>query len=361
MLKFKGSAHFRQRIALSCLSGRPIRIDEIRSQDEAPGLRGYEASLLRLTEKISNGCLVEINETGTSLRFRPGRITGGSDLSHDCGRERAVTYFMEVLIILCAFGKKPLDISLRGFTNAPNDVSTDIFRAATLSVFKDCGIGAAVSVKQRAVGPDGAGLVRLSVPIVTRIEAPVKVTDEGMVRRVRGVAWTCRMPPAYAVQALSSAKGVLLQLLADVHIFTDVVSGSESQGYGLALIAETTSGRFIAAERCISGAELLRCRQEQTVPGDVGEQAACLLLDEIKRGGVVDGAHQGLLLTAAALGPQEVNKVRLGALTTHAVSTLRHLKDFLNVQFDVKPDAASSTVFLSCVGFGLKNLARKVQ
>ena len=70
MLKFRGCEHFRQRIVLSCLSGRPIRIDDIRSEDEAPGLKGFEASLLRLTEKVSNGCVVEINETGAAGRIQ---------------------------------------------------------------------------------------------------------------------------------------------------------------------------------------------------------------------------------------------------------------------------------------------------
>lgn len=67
MLKLTGCEHFRQRIMLSCLSGRAIRIEDIRSDDQAPGLRGFEASLLRLAEKISNGCVVEINETGAQL------------------------------------------------------------------------------------------------------------------------------------------------------------------------------------------------------------------------------------------------------------------------------------------------------
>lgn len=64
VLKFKGHKHFRQRLLCSTLSGRGIRIDDIRSDDAAPGIRDYEASLLRLIERISNGCLVEINPTG---------------------------------------------------------------------------------------------------------------------------------------------------------------------------------------------------------------------------------------------------------------------------------------------------------
>ena len=63
-LRFKGSQHFRQRLACATLSGRTIRIDDIRARDENPGLRDYEASLLRLLEKVTNGCVVEINETG---------------------------------------------------------------------------------------------------------------------------------------------------------------------------------------------------------------------------------------------------------------------------------------------------------
>lgn len=64
VLRFEGSTHFRQRLVCSTLSGRPIRIDNIRGQDQAPGLRDFEACLLRLFEKITDGCVVEINETG---------------------------------------------------------------------------------------------------------------------------------------------------------------------------------------------------------------------------------------------------------------------------------------------------------
>ena len=64
MLKLQGSQHFRQRLVLATLTGKTIRIDDIRAKDQDPGLRDFEASLLRLVEKISQGCTVEINETG---------------------------------------------------------------------------------------------------------------------------------------------------------------------------------------------------------------------------------------------------------------------------------------------------------
>ena len=68
---------------------------------------------------------------------------------------------------------------------------------------------------------------------------------------------------------------------------------------------------------------------------------------------------QALALTLCALGSRELSTVRLGPLTTHSVRTLRHLRDFFGVTFNVAPDPDSQTVFLSCIGAGTKGLARR--
>lgn len=50
---------------------------------------------------------------------------------------------------------------------------------------------------------------------------------------------------------VDAARGVLNQLLADVYIFTDAMSGAAagaSPGYGLTLVAETTTGCLVSAE-----------------------------------------------------------------------------------------------------------------
>ena len=83
----------------------PRRIDDIRAKDQNPGVRDYEASLLRLLDKLTNGMKVEINETGTTLKYKPGIVTGGRRISHDCGTARAIGYFLEVVIPVCLFAK----------------------------------------------------------------------------------------------------------------------------------------------------------------------------------------------------------------------------------------------------------------
>jgi hypothetical protein len=70
------------------------------------------------------------------------------------------------------------------------------------------------------------------------------------------------------------------------------------------------------------------------------------------------GRMQGLLLLLCAAGPKELNEVRLGPLTPQAVAALRHIRDIMNVTFSIKPEPASRTIFLQCVGAGLQNLAK---
>lgn len=42
---------------------------------------------------------------------------GGKHLVHDCGVNRSIGYFLEPLIVLGLFGKKPLTIRLKGMRN----------------------------------------------------------------------------------------------------------------------------------------------------------------------------------------------------------------------------------------------------
>lgn len=88
-LFYKGSSFLKQRLVLSVLSGKPVRITDIRALDDEPGLREFEVSLIRLLDKITNGTIVELNETGTSLYFQPGLLYGGT-IQHDCSVQRSI-------------------------------------------------------------------------------------------------------------------------------------------------------------------------------------------------------------------------------------------------------------------------------
>jgi RNA 3'-terminal phosphate cyclase-like protein len=240
---FLGCALFRARIVTSIISGKSIIIKDIRSEDDSPGIQDFEANFLRLIEKIADGCRIEINESGTVLKFKPGVITGGS-FTHDCGVSKCIGWFIEGILPLAVFAKAPISAIFNGITNHLSDLSVDILRNVTIPLLRNFGIeGIELKIRTRGAYPNGGGAVEFSCPIVRELQ-PLHVLDMGRIKRVRGVAFCSRVSPTIATRLVDSARSVLNQFLPDVYIHTDHYRGEKaglSAGYSLSLVAGTNN------------------------------------------------------------------------------------------------------------------------
>lgn len=90
---------------------------------------------------LNLGCVIEINETGTSLKFKPGILLGGAIKEpHNCGVSRCIGWFIEGIIPLAIFSKSNLSITFSGLTNDCDDISVDILRNVTIPLLQNFGI-----------------------------------------------------------------------------------------------------------------------------------------------------------------------------------------------------------------------------
>lgn len=86
-----------------------------------------------------------------------------------------------------------------------------------------------------------------------------------------------RVSPQSSNRMVDGARSVLNDLLADVYIFTDHMTGPEagqSPGYGLMLVAETTTGCFISSECTANAAFKVGKNQCSSLFGDYCSAAA---------------------------------------------------------------------------------------
>lgn len=238
-LRYEGSTMFRNRIISSILSGKTLIIKNIRADDAQPGLVEYEANFLRLIDKLSDGLNIEINETGTTLKFKPGIIVGG-EISHDCVCSRGIGWYLEGILPLVIFAKSPVKLQLTGVTNNQLDITIDTLRIVTLPLLRNFGIeGMNLVVKRRGAAPNGGGLVEFIAPIIRELR-PINIIETGLIKRVRGVAFCAKMSPTILTRVVDSARNVLNDYLPDVYIHSDHNRGKESgasPGYSLALHA----------------------------------------------------------------------------------------------------------------------------
>ena len=369
-LEYEGCNYMRLRLVLATLSGKSLKIKNIRSKDTSPGLTVYESSLIRLFDKITNGSRIQVSETGTTLTYNPGLLIGGK-VEHDCDPARGIGYYLEPLLQIAPFCKNPLNVVLRGITNNDIDPSPDLLKQSALPVllkFVLVDEGLDIKVEKRGIAPGGGGQVRFSCPVRKTLRT-IQMTNQGKIKRIRGVAWSTGVSPSFPNEIIESAKNLLLKFIPDVYIYADHrkqektkktgESGEilRSRGFGLVLTAETNEGGYLSAEVISS---------KRSVAADLGVEGAKQLLEEVYRGGCVDSTTQSLAFHLMALGPRDVSKIVTGPLSPYAVSYLRHLKDAFQVKFklDNLPNEdelkiGADKVSLACVGVGFTNLSKR--
>ena len=375
VLEFEGSNCLRQRLVLSILTGKPIRIRNIRSKDMDCGLNSSEVNLLNLIEKVTNGSSIYIQQRSTLIDFKPGILYGG-DIEHDCGLHRSIAYYLEVLLMLSPFCKHPIEAKLTGITNDRIDPSVDALKQSSLPLMKRF-FGVAddqelqIQIQSRGLTPEGGGKVLYKCPI-RRTLRPIQCLEAGKVKRIRGVAFATRVSPQIANRMVTEAKGILLKYIPDIYIYTDHLKGAKSgksRGFGLSLWAETTNGVFFTGDSVShpfgSG------KETEAVAEDIAKEATHSLLNDIFRGGAVDTLNQGLASLFMAFGQRDLSKVEFGPLSPFAIQLFRHIKTFVELTFklDAKKNneeveeeykKGSNKVVAACVGIGFSNLSKTV-
>ncbi|KAK4142151.1 RNA 3'-terminal phosphate cyclase/enolpyruvate transferase [Dichotomopilus funicola] len=409
-LRFTGHRAFTHRLVLATLTGRPIHISHIRSASPThPGLAPHEISFLRLLESVTNGSVIDVSYTGTTITYQPGLITGttpgaGSSLASDAIEHilpatctRSVTYFLLPLALLAPFSKAHMNVRFSGpgvitsatSTSGPGDLSIDTFRTALLPLYSLFGIPPArieLRVLARSCpgpgGRGGGGLVEMRFASQVRLPKTLHLNRRpGRIRRIRGVAYCTGVSASHNSRMITAARGVLNQLVSDVHVAAQydpaplVASGTEKGGekggskrkmgigFGLSLVAESS------AEGVVYSADEVAPPQGGVVPEDVGVRCAYQLLEVIAQGGCVTGAAAPTVLMLMAMGAEDVGRLRLGRevmAREEIVGLARDLKQFGASSWGIRDagddgeEGEGGDLIVSVKGTGVGNVGRKV-
>ncbi|GAB7354120.1 hypothetical protein MBLNU459_g4684t1 [Dothideomycetes sp. NU459] len=392
-LRFSGAAHLPSRLVVSTLTGRPVRIAEIRTNSPTkPGLAPHEVSFVRLLDTITNGSAIKFSMTGTELDYRPGLIVGsaagygasGGVLKHELPKEctRGVSWFLIPLCLLAAFSKAKVNVIFTGpgvITSATEkgDVSVDTVRTAILPLYKNFGIENDIELRvlrRSNPGPGGrggGGEVQLVFGHQVRLPKTIHLLNPGRVKKIRGVAYATGVAGANNARMIETARGVLNQFVADTYIFSDVssaplVAAPEKNnaaakkkigvGFGLSLVAESSTGALYSADVASpsSGGEAAE---------DIGKACAYQLLEAVSQGGCASIVAAPTMLTLMAMGSEDVGRLTLGREvlgTEQAVQLARDLRAFGMSGWGLRDGDKDGDVIVSIVGRGVGNVGRKI-
>ncbi|KAH3681538.1 hypothetical protein WICPIJ_007519 [Wickerhamomyces pijperi] len=357
MLTFQGTRNFRLRLVLATLSGKPIKIEKIHSDELNPGLTDYEISVLRLLEQFTNGSKIEISYTGTTLIYYPGLIIGGS-FTHNCPKSKSVGYFVEMALYLAPFAKKKINISFKGLTSSHDDYNAEGIRFGLLPILEKFGVrDCQLHIIKRGFAPTAEGEVKLIVNSLLSTPLTLHALESAKFTKIKGIAYCCRVSPSMVNRLIDTARNMLKPLGCEVDITADVWRGEnsgKSPGFGMMLYTDNKKNWRVFAEDIGNPGE---------TPEDVATRVVLNFLENVENSYIVGPNQLGLVLVFMLLGKEDLGRLKIAKsqIDETMIWLLRDIKQMFGVEVYLKEDEDDESCMIATVrGVGFTNTNKKI-
>ncbi|NNN26051.1 RNA 3'-terminal phosphate cyclase [Pseudomonas nitroreducens] len=312
-----GGQILRSALSLSMITGKALRIVNIRGRRSRPGLLRQHLTAVRAAAEIC-GAAVEGGELGSrSLTFRPGAIRGG-DYRFAIGSAGSAVLVLQTLLPALLFADGPSSLAISGGTHNPLAPPADFIQRSWLPLLRRMGAKVGFELLRHGFMPAGGG--ELAVRVMPGELQPLHLPDAGAERSRSARAVLAAIPGHVAERELEKVKRHQDWHAASVQ----VVRLPEDQGPGNALLLE------IECEHL----SLVFCAFGQS--GVSAERVASQALrqaDEWRRSGTSVEEHLAdqLLLPMALAGG---GSFTTPALSDHLLSNRAVVEAFLPVRID---------------------------
>lgn len=321
-----GGQILRTALCLSCITGRPFRIVNIRKGRKRPGLAPQHLASVRAASKVSGAEVAGDREGSVEISFSPGKLAAG-DYSLDVGTAGSALLVLQTIAPALSFAGGKSTVLIRGGTHVPFSPSWHYADRVLLPTLRRAGIEASLSIERFGFYPKGGGSVRAEIPPAGGIR-PLRLAERGKIRSVTGVSAVGNLPLSIAQRQRDVALAVLESRFAGlpfpVEIGTVAVP-SPGTGTFLFLAAET--------EACVAGFTALGERGKRAEA--VGEEAAESLAGHLATGRALDPyLPDQVAVHLAMCGEQSL--FTTSRITRHLITNLSTIGLFREFSWDVE-------------------------
>jgi RNA 3'-phosphate cyclase len=329
-----GGSIVRLSSALSVLTGRPVRMYNIRAGRPQSGLRTQHLRGLELISDLCGGSLEGSRLGSREVVFRPGKIT---EKSFRIAIETAgsVGLVLQSLLIASLKIKERVTVDIEGgATFGKHAPPLEYIQFVLLPVLRRMGHHAEINIIRHGFYPVGGAHVKVMIEPCGKLK-PLCMQERGKVTSVDVISTASASLRKPRVAERQSREAVRMLKSYEVNARTRYADSS-CPGSGLMLVARTENG-------CILGSDGLGERGKPAE--EVAEEAVNKLMETIGSGATVDEHMSDQLLPYMALSGEEC-VVTAPSLTMHAKTNMHILEKFLAVVFGT--EAAGDSVKIRC-------------
>jgi len=299
-----GGQILRTAVALSCITGIPVEVVNIRANRPRPGLAMQHMKGIEAAKLLSSAEVEGLKKGSTRILFKPGRVRGGK-LRVDIGTAGSISLVLQVLIPVAMSAEKETELTITGGTDVKWSPPVDYLKHVTLKAVERMGGVSELRVLERGYYPEGGGKVFARIEPSKLSAVVFEEVEKGEVE-VRGISHCSNLPRHVAERQARSAVSVLSKYVKKVGDVEVEVRRGRSTGSGITLWCNAPIGGSALGEKG-KRAEI------------VGEEAAKALLRGLEAKAGVDEWAGDQLMVFAALA-RGVTRYRVSRVTKHQIS-----------------------------------------
>jgi RNA 3'-terminal phosphate cyclase (ATP) len=326
-----GGQIVRTTIALSALTGKPVKLTKIRDKRPNPGLQAQHVVAVKAVGAICNAETQGLTQGSQELTFTPHGYAAGQ-LSFDVGTAGSIPLILQALMPAAAYAPNKVNLDLTGGTDVRWSPPIDYVRLIQLPLLQQMGYLATIRVDRRGHYPKGGGRVSISVD-PPRVLKAVSLMERGWLLGIEGISHCVRLPSHVAQRQANAAQE---KLNAEGFRFTNVNVATETYpsnqdphvapGSGITLLAKFSSGTIVGSDSL----------GERGKPAEsVGADAATKLLAELTSGAPVD-RHMGDILIPYIAVAEGRSMFQVSEITMHTLTNIKVAEMVAGVKFDVE-------------------------
>jgi RNA 3'-terminal phosphate cyclase (GTP) len=324
-----GGAILRQALALSTFTGKPFKINNIRSGRPKPGLKAQHMHSIMALEKLTGSTVTDCEVGSEEIIFMPGNMKNKS-IDIDIGTAGSITLLLQALILPCIFSNKTITISLTGGTDVkwaqPVDYLANIFAPMLKEIAK-----IDISILKRGYYPKGGGKITIKIKgNNSERKNQFNLTERGKLIQIKGISH-CSLDLEQSRVADRQADNAAI-LLSKQNVPVNIMrqyNHTSSTGSGITLWAMFS--RENQDVPIIIGADSLG--EKGKTSEEIGAEAAKNMNSELESEGVIDKylADQLIPIMGVIKGV-----IKTSEITNHTKSNIYVTEKFLETRFKIK-------------------------
>jgi RNA 3'-terminal phosphate cyclase (ATP) len=181
-----GGQVLRTSLALSLVTGKPFRIENIRAKRQKPGLLRQHLTAVNASVQIGDASAEGAALGSTTLTFVPRAVRAG-DYHFAIGTAGSTTLVLQTILLPLILAGEPSTIAIEGGTHNPSAPPFEFLENAFLPLLRKMGADIELELVRPGFHPAGGGKIRVRIAPAKLQPLHVEQRGEIVSRRVRAV------------------------------------------------------------------------------------------------------------------------------------------------------------------------------